>query len=79
MPRVKCPAATCVYWDDGYCGAEEIVLDPEDLSCTTFEELGDLELEDDEFDEDEWDEDEYSLEVLEDLETRGEEDEDAWV
>jgi len=41
--------------------------------------LGDLELEDDEFDEDEWDEDEYSLEVLEDLETRGEEDEDAWV
>ncbi len=77
MPKVKCPAAACVYWDDGYCSAEEIVLDPEDLSCTTFEELSDLELEEDEFEEGVWDEDEdYSLE---DLEAQEEEDEDEWI
>ncbi len=66
MPRVKCPATTCVYWEDGYCTAEEIKLDPEDLSCTTFEELGDIELEDEELEEDFWDEDEDEL-SLEDL------------
>ncbi len=80
MPKVKCPAATCIYWDDGYCSADEIVLDPEDLSCTTFEELTDLELEEEEFEEESWEEDdEYSLEDLENLEAQGEDEEDAWI
>ncbi len=66
MPRVKCPATTCVYWEDGYCTAEEIELDPEELSCMTFEELGDIELEDEELEEDFWEEEEDDL-SLEDL------------
>ncbi len=74
MPRVKCPASTCVYWEDGYCTAEEIELDPEDLSCMTFEELGDIELDEEELDEDFWEEDDedLSLEDLADEEERWE-------
>lgn len=79
MPRVKCPASACVFWEEGYCSAEEIELDPEDLSCMTFEELGDLELEEEEVEEEVWDEEEEEDEdlALEDLE---EEDEDEeWL
>jgi len=77
MPRIKCPASACVFWEEGYCSAEEIELDPEDLSCMTFEELGDLELDEEELEveEDEWDEDEEDL-VLEDID---EDEDEEWV
>ena len=76
MPRVKCPAASCIYWDDGYCAAEEIELEPEALSCITFEELGDIELEEDELELDEEDLEEYSLEDLEEQEAQDDEGEE---
>lgn len=73
MPRVKCPAQSCVFWEEDYCTAEEIELDPEELSCITYEELGDLELdEEEEAEEDLWEEGEVSLEDLE------EEEEEEW-
>ncbi len=75
MPRVKCPAASCIYWDEGYCSAEEIELDAESLSCITFEELADIELEEDELEEDWEEEEEYSLEDLEEQESTDEGDE----
>ncbi len=75
MPRIKCPASACVYWEEGYCTAEEIELDPEDLSCMTFEELGDLELDEEELAEDEWEEEEEDL-ALEDLE---EDEDEEWA
>ncbi len=74
MPRVKCPAQSCVFWEEDYCTAEEIELDPEELSCITYEEIGDLELdEEEEIEEDLWEEEEISLDELE------EEDEEEWA
>ncbi len=74
MPRVKCPAQSCIFWEDNYCTAEEIELDPEELSCITYEEIGDLELdEEEELEEDLWDEEEVSLDDLE------EEEEEEWA
>ncbi len=76
MPRIKCPASACVFWEEGYCSAEEIELDPEDLSCMTFEELGDLELHDEELvEEDEWEEEDEEL-ALEDMD---EDEDEEWV
>jgi len=74
MPRVKCPASSCVFWDEGYCTAEEIELDSEDLACITFEELGDIELDEEDLEEEEWEEEDIALEDLED-----EEDDEEWV
>lgn len=77
MPRVKCPASACVFWEEGYCSAEEIELDPEDLSCMTFEELGDLELEEEEVEE-EWEGEEGDEDLaLEDLEE--DEEDEEWL
>jgi len=63
MTRVLCPQNHCVFWDDGYCGADEIALDPEQLSCITMEDIPDLILHgedldewEEEIDEEEWDE-----------------------
>lgn len=77
MTRVLCPQDHCVFWDGGVCGADEISLDSEHLSCSTIEDMDDLlqgesldewEEEPEEEEEDEW-EDETRLE---------EEDEDDW-
>ena len=77
MPRVKCPAHTCIFWEEDYCSAEEIELNEEDLSCVTFEELGDLVLEEEELEEEmeeAWEEgDEIALDDLD------EDEEDEWV
>lgn len=76
MTRVRCPHNSCIFWDSDYCGAEEIELDPEQLSCLTMEELEDAAVvhDEDEWvddgDEDEWEEDE------EDEEDEWEEDEE---
>ena len=74
MTRVICPQEHCVFWDGGYCGADEIELDPEHLSCITMEDIQDLGLHNEELDEweeeieEEWGEDEEFFE----------EDEDEW-
>ncbi|GAB4563158.1 MAG: hypothetical protein Kow0047_11750 [Anaerolineae bacterium] len=72
MPRVRCPQRHCVFWEDDYCTAEEIELDPEQLSCLTMEELED-EIEED---EDIW-EDEDLLDE-EDEEWPEEEEDEDW-
>lgn len=42
MTRVLCPQDHCVFWDGGVCGADEMALDPEHLSCVTMEDIKDL-------------------------------------
>jgi len=74
MTRVICPQDHCVFWDGGYCGADEIELDPEQLSCITMEDIKDLILHGEELDE--WEE-ELEEEEWEDEELF-EEDEDEW-
>ena len=71
MTRVVCHREPCVFWDAGVCGADEIILDPEELACTTLEDIKGLMIEtddleswekDDDSDDDEWgDEDEALL------------------
>ncbi len=51
MTRVRCHHSQCIYWDDGFCSAEAIELDPETLACLTVEEIDDLVLPDE---VDEW-------------------------
>ncbi|MCS7220245.1 MAG: DUF1540 domain-containing protein [Anaerolineae bacterium] len=73
MPRVRCPQRRCVFWEDDYCTAEEIELDPEQLSCLTMEELEDEVVEDEEI----WD-DEDLLEDEDEWFDEDEEDEEGW-
>lgn len=76
MPRVRCPQRRCIFWEEDYCTAEEIELDPEQLSCLTMEELEDGVVEDEEIwddedlleDEEEWLDDEEEDELDEDEE-----------
>jgi hypothetical protein len=79
MTKVRCPNSRCIYWDDGFCTAETIELDPETLSCLTVEEIDDLVLEGegDSWDDGEedapeksalWEEDDIIIESLDDLE-----------
>ena len=81
MTRVLCPQDRCVFWDGGYCGADEITLAPEQLSCITMEDIQDLivhgeDLDEwgEEMDEEKWGEDEDLLDEGEDED----EDEDEW-
>ncbi|MCD6289753.1 MAG: hypothetical protein J7M34_04555 [Anaerolineae bacterium] len=76
MPRVRCPQSRCIFWEDGYCTAEEIELDPEQLSCLTMEELEDEVIDDD----DVWGDD---GELLDDedgwIEDEDDESDDGWL
>jgi len=42
MTRVLCPQSSCVFWDGGVCGADEVSLDAEQLSCVTMEDIKEL-------------------------------------
>jgi len=75
MTRVICPQDSCVFWDEGYCGADEITLDPDHLSCIAMEDIQDLML--DTEDVDEWKE-EMEDEEWEDEDDYFDEDEDRW-
>lgn len=70
MTRVVCPQDSCVFWDGGGgCGADEITLDPEQLSCVTMEDIKELILDGEELvseweeeldpDEDDWEDEGY--------------------
>jgi hypothetical protein len=89
MPRIRCRYVDCVYLESGFCGADQIDLDPE-LGCLTYtqeeeelpkeaewEEEGEEEEEDvlDEEEEEEWDEDLEELDE-EDFEDDDEDDDD---
>ena len=39
MSRVRCPQKRCSFWFNGWCDADEIELDPVNLSCITFDEI----------------------------------------
>ena len=39
MSRVRCPQKRCSFWWNGWCDADEIELDPVNLSCITFDEI----------------------------------------
>jgi hypothetical protein len=83
MPRIRCRYVDCVYLESGFCGADQIDLDPE-LGCLTYaqeeEELPkEVEWEEeeevlDEEEDEEWDEDleEFDEDLDED------EDEEDW-
>jgi len=77
MTRVLCPQDHCVFWDEGVCGADEISLDPEHLSCSTAEDMDDLILQGEGLDE--WeDEPEEEEDDWEEEKLYGEDDEDDW-
>ncbi|MBC8447211.1 MAG: hypothetical protein H8D78_05630 [Chloroflexi bacterium] len=78
MTRVICPQDNCVFWDEGFCGADEISLDPDHLSCITMEDIQDLMLDGEEMD-DEWEEEEeMEDDDWEDDDEHFDEDEDEW-
>ena len=84
MPRIRCRYVDCIYLESGFCGTDQIDLDPE-LGCLTYtqeeEDLGidkEEEWEEDkvldeeeEEEEEEWDEEELDDEDLD-------EDEEDW-
>ena len=73
MPRVHCPQHTCVFWEEGYCSADEIELDSEQLSCLSMEELAEHLMVQDEVD---WDED---IGEEEDEEDERDDEEEFWT
>ena len=89
MPRIRCRYVDCIYLESGFCGTDQIDLDPE-LGCLTYtqeeEDLGiDKEeeweeakvLDEGEEEEDEeWDEEELEDEELDDEDL--DEDEEDW-
>ena len=87
MPRIRCRYVDCIYLEAGFCGTDQIDLDPE-LGCLTYtqeeEDLGiDKEEEweegkvlEEEEEEEEWDEEEIEDEELDDEDL--DEDEEDW-
>ena len=69
MTRVVCPQDACVFWDGGICGADEVSLDPDQLSCVTMEDMKDLLLSGEDLEE--W------AEEIEESEEWGEDDEEG--
>jgi hypothetical protein len=77
MTHIICRASTCLFWEDGVCGSEEIEYEP-DAGCLTFEDVGDVELADPEDDEFDWEDSDDSLFEDEDSEEGWDEEEDGW-
>jgi len=80
MTRVLCPQSNCVFWDGGGCGADEISLDSEQLSCVTMEDIKELILDGEEL-VGEWEEDDDDVDGDEDDwedEAYDDDDDDAW-
>ena len=84
MPRIRCRYVDCIYVESGFCGTDQIDLDPE-LGCLTYsQEEEDLAVEKEEEweeeevadeEDEEWEEDELEEEDLDD-EDLDEDDED---
>lgn len=86
MPRIRCRYVDCIYLESGFCGTDQIDLDPE-LGCLTYtQEEEDLSIDKeeeweedkvlDEEEEEEWDEEEIEDEELDDEDL--DEDEEDW-
>ena len=55
MTHSVCRASSCLFWEQGVCGSEEIEYEP-DAGCLTFQDMGDLELEEAEDEDFDWEE-----------------------
>ena len=53
MTQIICRASSCLFWEQGICGAEEIEYEP-DTGCLMYQDMVDLELEAEEDEEFEW-------------------------
>lgn len=77
MTHVICRASSCLFWEQGVCGMEEIEYEP-DAGCLTFQDIGDLELAASDDDDDlDWEDDDEIFEDDEDDDWE-EEEEDDW-
>lgn len=74
MTQIICRASTCLFWEQGICGSEEIEYEP-DVGCLTFEDMGDLELSESDDEDLDWEDTDGDL--FED-DDDWEEDEDDW-
>ena len=78
MTHIICRASSCVYWEQGVCGMEEIEYEP-DAGCLTFEDIGDLELAAAEDEDLDWeDTDEELFEDDDDDDDDWQEEDDDW-
>jgi hypothetical protein len=76
MTHIICRASTCLFWEQGVCGSEEIEYEP-DVGCLTFQDMGDLELSDDDEEAFDWeDSDDEIFEEDDDEDEDWEESED---
>ena len=75
MTHIICRASSCLFWEQGVCGMEEIEYEP-DVGCLTFQDIGDLELAADEEDLDWEDSDSELFEEDEDDDDDWEEEDD---
>ena len=87
MPRIRCRYIDCIYLETGFCGTDQVDLDPE-LGCLTYsQEKEEVELpkaaewqeEEEEVldDEEEWDEEDLE-EDLDDFEDEDEDEDEDW-
>ena len=76
MTRVLCPQSNCVFWDGGSCGADEIGLDSEQLSCVTMEDIKELILDGEDLGE--WEEEIDADDDDWEDESNDDGDDDAW-
>lgn len=66
MPRIRCHYNDCVFFDDNYCAAAAVEIDPE-TGCMTYNSNDDTDIEDDFEDEmDGMEEEDFDEEDLDD-------------
>jgi hypothetical protein len=85
MPRIRCRYVDCIYLESGFCGTDQIDLDPE-LGCLTYtqeeeealpkEAWEEEEVLEEEEEEEEWDEEDLEDEEFEDFDEDEDEEED---
>lgn len=73
MTHIICRSISCLFWEQGICGSEEIEYEP-DVGCLTFQDMGDLDLEE----EDEEDIDWEAEDLYDEDEDDWDEDDDDW-
>jgi hypothetical protein len=79
MTQIICRASTCLFWEQGVCGSEEIEYEP-DVGCLTFQDMGDLELAEEDEDDLDWEDSDEELfdDDDDDDDDDWEEDDDDW-
>ena len=74
MTHIICRALSCVFWEEGICGSEEIEYEP-DVGCLTFQDLEELENGEDADEGLDWDSED---DLYDDDEDDWGDDEDDW-